>query len=113
LVTICNFADAVAALEPRVLEVMTFKLDPVRAEAALIEHLATQDAVVVGPGLGLDSRAKSVAAAALSWPGAKLFDADALSLFAGRASELANHSGQLVLTPHPAELARLLGVSTQ
>lgn len=113
LVTLCNFPDAVAALEPRVLEVMTCKIDPVRTEASLMEHLSDQDAVVVGPGLGLDSRAKSVAQAALSWPGAKLFDADALSLFAGRASELANHSGELVLTPHPTELGRLLGVSTQ
>lgn len=85
LVTICNFPEAVAQLDTRVLEAMTRGLDPVRAEASLQEALAEQTAIVVGPGLGLDSRARTLVTAALAWPGPKLFDADALTLFADRA----------------------------
>lgn len=113
LVTICNFPEAVAQLDSRVIEAMTRSLDPVRAEASLGEALADQTAIVVGPGLGLDSRAKTIVSGALAWPGPKLFDADALTHFSGRAADLAAHAGELVLTPHPAELGRLLGISAQ
>ncbi|MEZ4376427.1 MAG: NAD(P)H-hydrate dehydratase [Polyangiaceae bacterium] len=113
LVTICNYPEAVAQLDTRVVEAMTRGLDPVRAEASLGEALAEQTAIVVGPGLGLDSRAKLIVTSALGWPGPKLFDADALTHFSGRAADLAGHTGELVLTPHPAELGRLLGISTQ
>jgi hydroxyethylthiazole kinase-like uncharacterized protein yjeF len=37
-----------------------------------------------------------------------ILDADGLNAFAGRAPELKNGSGPLVLTPHPGEMARLL-----
>jgi hydroxyethylthiazole kinase-like uncharacterized protein yjeF len=38
-----------------------------------------------------------------------ILDADGLNAFAGRAQELNNGSGGLALTPHPGEMARLLG----
>ena len=38
-----------------------------------------------------------------------ILDADGLNAFAGRAQELRNGSGALALTPHPGEMARLLG----
>ncbi len=113
LVTLCNHAEALALLEGRLVEAMTRPLDPVRAEDSLFEALVGQDAVVVGPGLGLDSRAQKLVAAALKWPGPKLFDADALTAFAGRPEELAAHTGELVLTPHPLELGRLLSLSVE
>ena len=45
----------------------------------------------------------------LEHEGKVVVDADAISHFAGKPEVLARARGQLVLTPHPAELARLLG----
>jgi ADP-dependent NAD(P)H-hydrate dehydratase / NAD(P)H-hydrate epimerase len=47
----------------------------------------------------------------LRWDGLKVVDADAITMFVGRARELAAARGRVVLTPHPGELGRLLGCS--
>lgn len=113
LVTLCSFPGAVQSLEPRVLEQMTATIDPVRAAASLEEHLTDKDAVVVGPGIGLDARARAVVEqVVLGWNGPKVVDADALTQFAGSAQELKKAAGSLLLTPHPGELGRLLECST-
>ena len=42
-----------------------------------------------------------------------ILDADALNVFAGRSDDLKKHnSSPLALTPHPGEMARLLGVKS-
>lgn len=38
-----------------------------------------------------------------------VLDADGLNAFEGRASELKSRAGSLVITPHPGEMARLIG----
>ena len=50
LVTLCTFPEAADALDRRVLEEMTARLDPARLEASLEPHLRGADAVVIGPG---------------------------------------------------------------
>lgn len=112
LATICTFPDAADSLDLRALEEMTARIDPAHVETSLDACLERADVVAIGPGLGLDERARRVAEhVVLSWNGTKVVDADALSAFAGRAAELARARGQLILTPHPGELARLLGTS--
>jgi ADP-dependent NAD(P)H-hydrate dehydratase / NAD(P)H-hydrate epimerase len=114
LVTIAPHPDAGAAIEGRVLEAMTLRLDPAEPEASLREHLEQANAVVMGPGLGLDAFASRVVThLALSFSGKVVMDADAITAFAGRAEQLARSPGRLVLTPHPGEMARLLGITTQ
>lgn len=112
LATICAFHEAADALDARVLEEMTARIDPDSIEASLDQVLSRADVVVVGPGLGLSDRARRVAEHVISsWDGTKIVDADAVSAFAGRGADLASAPGQLILTPHPAELGRLLGIS--
>ncbi|HEY9420775.1 MAG TPA: NAD(P)H-hydrate dehydratase, partial [Thermoanaerobaculia bacterium] len=41
-----------------------------------------------------------------------VLDADGINAFAGRAGDLAKRRVETILTPHPGELARLLGIST-
>lgn len=41
-----------------------------------------------------------------------VLDADALNVFAGEAAMLAKRKCPLVITPHPGEMARLLGITT-
>lgn len=91
-------------------EVMTETFSRSDVGASVRRVLEGKHAVGIGPGLGLDDDAKSlVNEVVLRWPGIKVVDADALTLFSGRAHELANAAGSLILTPHPGELGRLLG----
>ncbi|AKT44206.1 bifunctional ADP-dependent NAD(P)H-hydrate dehydratase/NAD(P)H-hydrate epimerase [Chondromyces crocatus] len=114
LVTIGTWPDAALALQSRVVEIMTTSIEPEQLEASLEAALASRHAVAIGPGLGLDDRARAVVDhVVLRWDGLKVVDADALTLFAGRAEVLATAKGSLVLTPHPGELGRLLGRSAR
>jgi NAD(P)H-hydrate epimerase len=111
LVTICTFPEAAAALDQRVLEEMTARIDPNRIEASLDERLANADVVAIGPGLGLDELARAVVDhVVLRWNGFKVVDADAITHFKDRAQLLRTAPGHIVLTPHPGELGRLLGI---
>lgn len=113
LVTIATTPAAADALDHRVLEAMTARVDPAAPAAALTPLLERASAAVIGPGLGLDDGARRIVdAAVLGWDGPKVLDADGLSHFAGRASEL-GRAKNLVLTPHAAELGRLLGISAE
>ena len=73
------------------------------------------DALVVGPGLGEGERAETLVRAALASDLPCVLDADALNLIA-EDPELrqacARRSADTLLTPHPAEAARLLAVQT-
>ena len=110
LVTLGAEPGTASVLEQRVLEAMTARLDPNAPERSLDALLEKTDVVALGPGLGLDAFARRVVDhVALGWPGRVVVDADAITSFAERAGELAKARGKLVLTPHPGELARLLG----
>jgi NAD(P)H-hydrate epimerase len=68
-------------------------------------------AVVLGPGLGRSPGAAEFARRCAAAVGAPLLlDADGLNAHAGRLAGLRRRPGPTVLTPHAAELARLLGV---
>ena len=73
------------------------------------------DVLAVGPGLGQTPRAHALLQAALAAPCPLVLDADALNLLANDP-ELARLStgrnAPTLLTPHPGEAARLLGVTT-
>jgi NAD(P)H-hydrate epimerase len=110
LVTIATSPATADALDHRVLEAMTARIDPAAPAASLRPLLEKSDAVVVGPGLGLDATAREVVEAVVfGFAGHKVVDADAISHFKGRAAELKKAQG-VVLTPHAGELGRLLGV---
>jgi len=112
LVTLVGVPETVAVYENRVLEAMTARLDASRLEESLDALLEHADAVALGPGLGLDPPARRIVEhVALRWPGRVVLDADALTCFGDRAGELARSRGELVLTPHPGEMGRLLGSS--
>ncbi|MDB5864015.1 MAG: carbohydrate kinase [Betaproteobacteria bacterium] len=84
-----------------------------RAEAIFeLDHLS---ALAVGPGLGTSAEAQALLARALAVSIPLVLDADALNLIAAHASlheALAQRPCATLLTPHPAEAARLLGVTT-
>jgi NAD(P)H-hydrate epimerase len=125
LTTIATWPEAVSAIEGKVLEVMTARIDPRKASesqedgrpnvlpcdvhGSLDAILAQKQAVVIGPGFGLGNDARvAVEYVLASWRGPIVVDADALTMFAGRPSVFMA-SKKAILTPHPGELASLLG----
>ena len=72
----------------------------------LLEKATT---VIIGPGLGQDEWALSLLGAVLERHMPTVVDADALNLLAREPCRCENR----VLTPHPAEAGRLLGISTK
>lgn len=99
---------------------LPFAVIPERPEIMLATapDLIRRDGIsawVVGCGLGLDEGARALLEQVLqnTQGSPLLLDADALTLLA-RSDELkeaARRHGKLIITPHPAEAARLLGVT--
>ncbi|MEO5764237.1 MAG: NAD(P)H-hydrate dehydratase [Casimicrobiaceae bacterium] len=82
------------------------------ADAALASGA---DALVVGPGLGVEGDAASLVARAARTKVPLVLDADALNLVArdkNLRDAVRNRAAPTLITPHPAEAARLLGVDT-
>lgn len=75
---------------------------------------AHSSVLAIGPGLGRSPRAHALLEAALAAPCPLVLDADALNLLASDpdlANRAIRRSDPTLLTPHPGEAARLLGVS--
>jgi NAD(P)H-hydrate epimerase len=89
---------------------------PTTDEATEREIASWADAIAIGPGLGRDDVSRALLDRVLRlWRGPTLLDADAITLFEGRVTALADALGgrQSVITPHPAELARLAGARVE
>jgi hydroxyethylthiazole kinase-like uncharacterized protein yjeF len=92
-------------------------LDPLQPEIMFRDAASLDFAtrtVVAGPGMGNADAAIHLFGKVLEARTALVVDADALNLCAARSELqelLAAHGGQVVLTPHPLEAARLLGVT--
>lgn len=70
------------------------------------------NAAVVGPGLGLSPEARRIVASALYGAGSPVvIDADAIGHLAGRPEALRSCGRPIVMTPHVAELSKVLGWS--
>lgn len=83
--------------------------------AAEVIALDGLSALGVGPGLGQSGAARTLVAAAIAREVPLLLDADGLNLVANDAAltaAVAQRSADTLLTPHPAEAARLLGLTT-
>lgn len=123
LVSVAVPASVAAAVDAEFTETMTIALADRGGEpdtgaiAGLADQLERFDVVVAGPGLGTSAGAgELVEALAATVDGALVLDADALNLVAagaGTSALTAARKGRaLTLTPHPGEMARLLGTGT-
>jgi hydroxyethylthiazole kinase-like uncharacterized protein yjeF len=104
-----------AALPEAILRVLpetaSGTLAPVPRDA-LADLLGRQDALAVGPGLGDDPDTdRWVVDVANDHAGPLVLDADALSAFGRLGRTPAFQSPEVVLTPHPGELARMTGLA--
>lgn len=105
LVSLATREQHLAAAQARVPEVMVVGVASANQLLALGAHASVW---VVGPGLGQGAWGRSLLSAAAVSRAAQVWDADALNLLAQAVVQL---PAAAVLTPHPGEAARLLGVS--
>ena len=92
--------------------------DPIQPELMMRspEHcMAASTVLLLGPGMGTGAAAAALLRTALAGDKPLVLDADALNLLATDSSlsaQLASRPAATLLTPHPAEAARLLGATT-
>ena len=96
----------VPALLARRPEAMAHAVDHAEQLAPLLERA---DVIAIGPGLGQGEWGRMLFDAVLACDKPRVFDADALNLLARSSRRLTECD---VLTPHPGEAGRLLGIAT-
>jgi len=84
-------------------------------DAAFKNVLAGKTVLAIGPGLGqIDGTQKFIRALVQAATLPTILDADGLNAFAGKADALRERKSEfLAITPHPGEMARLLGISNR
>jgi ADP-dependent NAD(P)H-hydrate dehydratase / NAD(P)H-hydrate epimerase len=109
LVSAATRAEHVAVLVTRRPECMARAVEDIHTLQALLDKASV---IAIGPGLGQAEWGASLFDAALAKPLPMVIDADALNLLSrrDRASLHALPLRSAVLTPHPGEAARLLGI---
>jgi NAD(P)H-hydrate epimerase len=117
LVTVATARSAVATVAGMAPEYMTEPLDETAGggvDFAALERVMELDAdvLVVGPGLGRGPGTAAFVQGLVERAGVPVvLDADGLNAFAGDPDRLMGRDGvDLVITPHPGEMARLLGI---
>jgi NAD(P)H-hydrate epimerase len=119
LVTMAVPEPVVPVVDASCLEAMSHPLavdsdGGIAGPEGLEDLLVRMTAIATGPGMGTREGAGTTLEWLLdNWKGPLLLDADAVNLMAGRPERLAGREVPPVLTPHPGELARLLGTSTE
>ena len=104
LVTVATHPSHAAVLNITCPEIMC---RGIHESSELDDLLEKASIVILGPGLGLSDWSKMMWVSAVDAPKPKVVDADALNLLAG-SGVMSEH---WVLTPHPGEAGRLLGIS--
>ena len=77
----------------------------------LQERMRWAEVLAIGPGLGTSpGAAEMVRALVAEFKGTVVLDADGLNVMAGELETIRKSPAQIVLTPHPGELSRLVSV---
>ena len=108
LVSVATDAETAKLVHAGSIESMTFSGEDVAG------FVAGKDAALIGPGLADDEESYArirLLVAAIELP--LVIDASALNAFALRANEINPDRRPRILTPHPGELARLLGTTAK
>ncbi|MEX3775212.1 NAD(P)H-hydrate dehydratase [Pseudomonas sp. MYb118] len=106
MVSLATRGEHVPAALARLPEVMVLGTSSANQLMGLLQKVSV---LVVGPGLGQSSWGRSLLSAAADAALPQVWDADALNLLAAGQVKL---PAGCVITPHPGEAARLLGIST-
>ncbi|MCW8276349.1 NAD(P)H-hydrate dehydratase [Pseudomonas sp. PCH199] len=106
MVSVATRGEHVPAALARIPEAMVLGTSSANQLMGLLQKVSV---LVVGPGLGQGAWGRGLLSAAANAPLPQVWDADALNML---AEERVNLPKDCVITPHPGEAARLLGMST-
>ena len=113
LVSVATQPEHVSALLARRPELMVRGVSSGQELMPLLNgELASPSVLVIGPGLGRTSWSEQMLQQALASGLPILLDADALNILSEGGLKIPGHSKSWVITPHPGEAGRLLGVTT-
>jgi NAD(P)H-hydrate epimerase len=121
LVTVASPATAQPLVATGMPEAMTEPL-PETAEGMLArsalprirELLETRDVLAVGPGIGTDPETAALVEELVAWNRKPaILDADALNILAAGRKKVKEIGAHAVITPHPGEAARMLGIASR
>ena len=121
LVTLGVPASLNDILEVKLTEAMTLPLPEAAAARALsaaawapiVEFLEGKFTVALGPGIGTHPETRELVARLMhDLAGPMVIDADGINNLAGATAGLKDAAGPRILTPHPGEMARLVGLTT-
>jgi ADP-dependent NAD(P)H-hydrate dehydratase / NAD(P)H-hydrate epimerase len=119
LVTVATPSSCLPILAAMGSEFMTESLDetPDGIDPYAVELIleSARDVIAIGPGLGQLPGTRAFVRALVDRATLPLvIDADGLNAFAGEPEALAGREGRtVIITPHPGEMARLVGVSAE
>ncbi|HEV7512419.1 MAG TPA: NAD(P)H-hydrate dehydratase [Candidatus Acidoferrum sp.] len=124
LVTIATPAVVLPMVAAAQAEYMTVPLQATRAGTVALKNVQGgrwkkiekgKSVLAIGPGLGTEAQTqRCIRMVVRSTELPVILDADGLNAFDGRADELRQRKSKfLAITPHPGEMARLLGKSTR
>jgi ADP-dependent NAD(P)H-hydrate dehydratase / NAD(P)H-hydrate epimerase len=117
-VGICSSLNSI--IECKLTEAMSLSL-PQTSKAtlslkafAIIKEFSTKvDVIAIGPGLSQNSQTQSLIKKIIEQIDKPMvIDADAINALAGKTDILAKRRAATVITPHPGEMGRLLGIDT-
>jgi hydroxyethylthiazole kinase-like uncharacterized protein yjeF len=120
LVTLGIAASLNDILEVKLTEAMTLPLPEAAGARALgaaartpiVDFLDEKSTLAIGPGLGTHPETRElVCQLAHDLPQPMVIDADGINNLAGDTAGLEGAAGPRILTPHPGEMARLVGLS--
>ncbi len=121
LVYLCAPSSLDAIFESKLTEVITWPFDDAGSGYLHIDHLELilnhvqqQTVVALGPGLGQHTRTGELVYQLLNKLDLPMvLDADGLNLSAQNLDPMINYRGEMIITPHPGEMARLVDKSPQ
>jgi len=106
---ICN-EDVQTALSSRFIEAMTLNLE----EKNVIEIIKSASSIAFGPGIGTSHREEKLLEQVIKNSKCPIvIDADGITLIGENKYLLDNLKGRAIITPHPGEMARFLGITVE
>jgi len=106
---ICN-EDVQTALSSRFIEAMTLNLE----EKNVIELIKSASSIAFGPGIGTGHREEKLLEQVVKNSKCPVvIDADGITLIGENKYLLDNLKGRAIITPHPGEMARFLGITVE
>jgi len=115
LATVVTDGETASTIDAAAIESMTLRVErEERSIPSIVRFLDQKSAVLIGPGLPDDEDGYAFIRKLVSRVTLPLvLDATAVNAFAGQIENINRERRSVVLTPHPGELARLLGVRNE